>query len=127
MPSSVIRAIRYEPRRRELLIVFRGGRGTYRYFQVQAEEWRGFLEAESKGSYLNEVFKRKEHPYIRLMEPVRNGASLEAEDWRQSGGEERRQAEGESGEVWEWGESWSLPRPRVQRVEAEESAEKIRA
>jgi hypothetical protein len=120
--------MRYEPRRRELLIVFRGGRGTYRYFQVPVEEWHAFLEAESKGSYLNEVFKRKEHPYIRLMEPIRDGgvaaSSVTAVGRQQSDEGEERQRE--AGPL-EWGEAWSLPRPGVQRVEAEESAHKIRA
>jgi hypothetical protein len=116
--------MRYEPRRRELLIVFRGERGTYRYFQVAVEEWRAFLEAESKGMYLNEVFKRKEHPYIRLMEPVNGGAGGSSEV---AGSAEDRQDEIEPVEPLEWGERWSLPRPGVQRVGMDERAEKIRA
>ena len=108
MPSSVIFAMRYEPAREELLIVFRGGRGTYRYFDVPIEEWRAFLEADSKGSYLNEVFKRKEHRYERLAGPV---VPLRNE---------------EKPEPLEWGETWSL-RKGVKRVEASEREEKVRA
>jgi len=125
MPSNVIQAMRYEPRWRELLVVFRGGRGTYRYFHVAAEEWRAFLEAESKGMYLNEVFKRKVHPYIRLMEPVRSGGAAEVIGWRQpeESGADRRE---ETGPL-EWGEVASLPRRGVQSVGAEGCVEKIRA
>lgn len=71
MPSSVILAMQYEPRRQELLIVFRGGRGTYRYFDVAIEEWEAFLQAESKGTYLNRVFKPKEHPFEKTDDAVR--------------------------------------------------------
>lgn len=71
MPSSVILAMRYEPGREELVMAFRGGRGTYRYFDVDVEEWREFLEAESKGTYLNRVFKARHHPYERTDEVVR--------------------------------------------------------
>jgi hypothetical protein len=121
--------MRYEPRRRELLIVFQGGRGTYRYFNVPAEEWRGLLDAESKGAYLNEVFKRKEHPYIRLMEPIWGGVmSTSSED---AAGRQKQSGKGEGhqqdADPLEWGEAWSLPRLGVQSVEAEESAQKIRA
>ena len=36
---------------------------VYRYFQVSAEEHSEFVAAESKGNYLNRVFKAKGHPY----------------------------------------------------------------
>jgi hypothetical protein len=95
MPSSVILAMRYEPRQRELLIVFRGARGAYRYFDVPVEEWKAFRSAESKGTYLNRVFKRKKHPFERLKEknrgilPVETGAAPETagdvEVWGLSG------------------------------------------
>jgi hypothetical protein len=110
MPSSVILAMQYEPRRYELLIVFRGGRGTYRYFDVPVEEWRAFRDADSKGSYLNEVFKRKEHPYERLAGPVPVVAL------RHEGLDE----------PLTWGETWSL-RKGVKRVEESGSEKKIRA
>jgi hypothetical protein len=110
--------MRYEPLRRELLVAFRGGRGTYRYFDVSAQEWRAFLNAESKGTYLNEIFKKKEHLYIRLMDSTRNveGASL--------GAGENRPVEDEPAV---WGEAWSLPKAQVQHVRADKTVEKIRA
>ena len=63
MPSSVIAAMSYEPEDRTLTILYRGGRGTYRYFDVPAEEWEAFHTAPSKGTYLNEVFKPKGYRY----------------------------------------------------------------
>src|SRR6201996_438353 len=98
MPSSVIFAMQYEPWRRELLIVFRGGQGTYRYFDVAMEEWEGFLEAESKGTYLNRVFKPKEHPFEKTDDAVQfSGRTV---------GELRL----------EWGET-AIPRKTVRRAE----------
>jgi KTSC domain len=67
MPSSVIKAMRYEPKRRVLKIAFRGPRGMYRYFDVPAEEWVEFCSASSKGTYLNEIFKGKGHRYERVV------------------------------------------------------------
>ena len=110
MPSSVIVAMQYEPRQRELLIVFRSGRGAYRYFEVPIEEWRAFLEAESKGAYLNEVFKRKEHRYERLSGPV-PVIALQNE---------------EKAEPLEWGETWS-PHKGVKRVETSQREKQVRA
>lgn len=118
MPSSVIQAMRYEPRRRELLIVFRGGRGAYRYFDVGMEEWQAFLNAESKGTYLNEIFKKREHPYIRLMEPRGNVELVSA------GAMGDRPMDDEA---LVWGEGRSLSRVQVQRVPADTDRERIRA
>ena len=42
MPSSVIAWMRYDPRRRSLLVSFRGNRGLYRYFDVPQETWTPF-------------------------------------------------------------------------------------
>lgn len=66
MPSSVIAAMRYDAVARELVIVYRGGRGRYRYFGVPAEEWAGFQAAASKGTYLNTVFKERGYRYERV-------------------------------------------------------------
>jgi len=65
MPSSVIQFMQYDPQMREVVIVFRGGRGTYRYFEVPMEEWVAFRSAGSKGTHLNEVFKAK-HRYAKV-------------------------------------------------------------
>src|ERR1700761_657775 len=108
MPSSVIFAMQYEPQRQELFIVFRGGRGTYRYFDVPIEEWSAFLEAESKGTYLNRVFKPKEHPFEKTDGAVRFSG--------QTMGELRL----------EWGET-AIPRKNVRRSEAPGQIAKVRA
>ena len=97
MPSSVILTMRYEPAREELVIVFRGRGIAYRYFDVPMEEWEAFLEAESKGTYLNRVFKQKEHPYEKT-DAIRFSGQTPGE----------RQLE--------WGETPAL-RKGVQRVE----------
>jgi hypothetical protein len=108
MPSKVIQTMHYDPDRQELLIVFRGSRGTYRYFDVPAEEWEAFLAAESKGTYLNRIFKQKEYPYEKTEEIVRLSGRP-------------------PGDVrLEWGET-AIVRKRVQRVEPSERATKVRA
>jgi len=61
--SETIASIGYDPRRCELELEFCGSGDVYRYFQVSAQEHREFMAAESKGSYLNRVFKAKRHPY----------------------------------------------------------------
>lgn len=108
MPSSVILRMCYEPLRRELTIDFRSRRETYRYFDVDITEWQEFLEADSKGTYLNCVFKQKEHPYEKTHQPVRlSGRS--------------------AGDVpLEWGEP-ATPRKHVQRVEPSNRATKATA
>jgi hypothetical protein len=108
MPSSVILAMRYEPVREELVIVFRGRGVAYRYFNVPMEEWVAFLGAESKGTHLNRVFKAKEHPYERTDEVIRSS--------KESPGEQR----------WDWGEV-EIARKSVRRVEAPGKVQKIRA
>lgn len=66
MPSSVIARMRYDPASRVLEMEYRGGRGMYRYFEVPREEWEAFVLAPSKGTYLNEVFKRREYGYSKV-------------------------------------------------------------
>ncbi len=65
MPSSVIAAMHYDASERTLTIVYRNKRGTYRYFDVPPEEWTAFQAAESKGTYLNQVFKTRNYRYER--------------------------------------------------------------
>ena len=64
MDSTSIASIGYDPRRRELEIEFRDSGDVYRYFDVFAAEQAEFMAAESKGTYLNQVFKPREHRYI---------------------------------------------------------------
>lgn len=61
--STSIISIGYEPRRRELEIEFRDSGDVYLYFDVAAKEYAEFMATESKGAYLNQVFKPKEHRY----------------------------------------------------------------
>ncbi len=66
MPSSVIQIMFYDPQARVVDVVYRHGRGTYRYWDVAAEEWAAFRTAPSKGTYLNEVFKERYARYAKL-------------------------------------------------------------
>lgn len=75
MPSSVIHGMLYSPKDKTLSIVFREGRGTYRYFDVTGEEWREFKRAPSKGTHLNAVFKGR-HPRFERINGVRRGLIL---------------------------------------------------
>jgi KTSC domain len=65
MPSTVIATMHYNAESRVLTIVYRGKRGTYRYFDVPPEEYAAFRAAPSKGKYLNEVFKIHGYRYER--------------------------------------------------------------
>ncbi|WP_263416030.1 KTSC domain-containing protein [Terriglobus albidus] len=62
--SEGIASIGYDESRNELEIEFRQGGSVYRYFEVPPEEHFEFMAAESKGTYLNQVFKLREHPYL---------------------------------------------------------------
>ncbi|WP_242617976.1 KTSC domain-containing protein [Edaphobacter modestus] len=66
MPSSVIASMQYDAQKRTLTILYRGKRGAYRYYNVTPEEYDAFRTAPSKGAYLNETFKARQHPYERL-------------------------------------------------------------
>jgi hypothetical protein len=55
----------YEPRRCELDIEY-PSREVYRYFGVPLEEYAAFMAAESKGRYLNTIFKLKDYPYMLI-------------------------------------------------------------
>ncbi len=62
--STSIASIGYEPLSRELEIEFHQSGAIYRYFDVSAEEHAEFLAAESKGTYLNHVFKPRDHRFL---------------------------------------------------------------
>jgi hypothetical protein len=53
---------------RELEIKFRASGDVYRYFDVPGEEYAAFMAAESKGTYLNHVFKPQEYRYVVVSE-----------------------------------------------------------
>ena len=52
MPSSVIRAFRYDASRSELLIVFQSGR-RYVYQRVPEETYKAMMTAFAKGEFFN--------------------------------------------------------------------------
>ena len=66
--STSIASIGYLPSERELEIKFRVSGDVYRYFDVLVEEYVAFMAAESKGTYLNQVFKPREHRYVVVSE-----------------------------------------------------------
>jgi len=61
--SESIASIGYSPVNCELDIEFRESGDVYRYLEVSSDEHTEFMAAESKGKYLNQIFKAKEHPY----------------------------------------------------------------
>ena len=66
--STSIASIGYLPASRELEIRFRASGDVYRYFDVPGEEYAAFMAAESKGTYLNQVFKSREYRYVLVSE-----------------------------------------------------------
>lgn len=64
MDSSCVASIGYDARRQVLEIEFRQSGEVYLYFDVPPEEHAAFLAAESRGTYLNEVFKPKGYRYV---------------------------------------------------------------
>ena len=64
--SSVIASMGYAPASRILELEFRETGQVYRYLDVPLEEHVAFLAAESKGTYLNRVFKPRGYRYIRI-------------------------------------------------------------
>jgi hypothetical protein len=62
--SESIASISYDASRNELEIEFRQNGSVYRYFGVSPVEYIEFMAAESKGTYLNQVFKSREHRYF---------------------------------------------------------------
>jgi hypothetical protein len=61
--SSSIASIGYEAATRELEIEFRESGDVYRYLDVPEEEYAAFLAADSRGTYLNQVFKERNYRY----------------------------------------------------------------
>ena len=55
--SSALIEISYWPYGRELRVQFRNSGAWYTYYDVPAETWHDFKNAESKGSYYNQYIK----------------------------------------------------------------------
>ena len=66
MPSSVIQIMFFDPSASVVDVVYRHARGTYRYWDVSADDWQAFRSASSKGTHLNEIFKDKHPRYAKL-------------------------------------------------------------
>jgi hypothetical protein len=64
--SELIASMGYDPVWKVLEIEFRHGRGIYDYFDVPPAEYMAFLGAESKGTYLNTVFKSRNYRFERV-------------------------------------------------------------
>lgn len=62
--STSIASIGYEPAKRQLEIEFRESGDVYRYFDVPENEHAAFMAADSKGTYLNQMFKLRDYHYI---------------------------------------------------------------
>ena len=60
--STSIASIGYHRRTQTLELEFRGSGQVYRYRDVPAPVYADFMAAESKGTYLNQVFKPKAYP-----------------------------------------------------------------
>jgi hypothetical protein len=54
--------------RGELEIEFRDSGDVYRYFDIPQDIYAAFMAAESKGTYLNQVFKPRGDPYVLISE-----------------------------------------------------------
>lgn len=78
--SSVIRAVGYDARSRELEVEFHSGR-VYRYFEVPRSVYQHLLTADSVGKYFNDVVKPN-HRGARLF----RGGDGTAAERRESGG-----------------------------------------
>ena len=66
--STSIASIGYLAAERELEIRFRASGDVYRYFDVPGTEYAAFMAADSKGTYLNQVFKPREYRYVVVSE-----------------------------------------------------------
>ena len=64
--SSSIESIGYDPLAKVLEIEFKPSGDVYRYFDVPLSEYEAFMEAPSKGAYLNQQFKLAGYFYERI-------------------------------------------------------------
>ena len=64
--SRSIATIGYDSEQRVLELEFRQTGQVYQYFDVPAEEYVAFLQAESKGTHMNQQFKPRGYRYARV-------------------------------------------------------------
>lgn len=62
--SSNVEQIGYDPEWSQLEVIFKNG-SHYVYSDVPADVWHAFLNAPSKGAYLNNAIKKGGYPYRR--------------------------------------------------------------
>ena len=62
--SSMLHAVGYNSKTRTLEVVFNNG-GIYQYHDVPPEEYKGLMEAESKGRYMHEYII-DEYPWAQV-------------------------------------------------------------
>ena len=76
MDSSTIVSMGYDPTWRMMEIEFRETGDIYLYFDVPAEEYEAFRQAPSKGTYLNQQFKKGGYRYERVPREARELTSV---------------------------------------------------
>ncbi len=64
--SSVIASMGYDAAKQILELEFRQTGQIYDYLNVPPEEHAAFCVADSKGTYLNRIFKLQDYRYIRI-------------------------------------------------------------
>lgn len=64
--SETIASVGYDPTWKMLEIEFRQSGEVYLYFEVPQSEYEAFMSAPSKGTYLNQQFKKAGYRYKRL-------------------------------------------------------------
>ena len=65
LASSAVEFVRYDDRRRQLIVGFRGRPRPYRYEGVPQNVYRELLGAESAGRYFNDHI-RDRYPFTEL-------------------------------------------------------------
>ena len=63
--SSNVDQIGYDEAASEVHVIFKNG-GHYVYSDVTPEVWNQFQNSESKGTFLNEEFKKKAYPVRKV-------------------------------------------------------------
>lgn len=76
LDSEALRRVRYHPTRGWLDVVFADG-PEYRYFDVGPDKFLGLVQAESRGTFVNQRIKPA-HPYWRLRRAEAGTKSLRA-------------------------------------------------
>lgn len=56
MDSEAIKKVKYDKKNEMLFVTFSGGK-TYTYGEVSNKEWKGLLNADSKGRFINKAIK----------------------------------------------------------------------